>query len=236
MIWIVSQRLLFVHNPKCVGTSIHKALLTQFPDATVGWGRHYDAERDEIKDMAHLSVREARVHLGLTGSFRSFGFVRDPYARFISSYLHFKHWNPDHASLTPEELAFDLLDEARIRTDWRFVHFAPQYRFFYEGKRRVVAHIWKVEDLPQAWREVQKEFAIDSDLTQENRLGYESFEPMSTALTGRINTLYARDFALFGYTAKPGQLPARRTRDYYARFARLLPERRGLDISDAAEL
>jgi hypothetical protein len=236
MIWIAPRKLLFVHNPKCAGTSIHKALLTRFPDAAVGWGRHYDATRDEIKDMAHLSVREARTYFGLSGSLRSFGFVRDPYARFISSYLHFKHWNPDHASLTPEELAFDLLDEARIRSDWKFIHFAPQYRFFYEGRRCVVSHVWKVEDLPQAWHEVQREFSIDTILTQENRLGYEYFEPMSAALIGRINSLYARDFALFGYPVKPGAMPKQGKRDFYARFARLWPERRGLDISDAAEV
>lgn len=235
MIWIASQRLLFVHNPKCAGTSIHKALLAEFPGAAVGWGRHYNVERDEIRDMAHLEAREARAHFGLTGSFRSFGFVRDPYARFISSYLHFKHWNPDHASMSPEELAFDLLDEARIRGDWKFVHFAPQYRFFYEGRRRIVPHIWKVEDLPQAWQQVKREFSLQSELSLENRLGYEYFEPLSAMLIGRINSLYARDFALFDYPVKPGTVPKHRKRDFYARFARLWPERRGLDISDAAD-
>jgi hypothetical protein len=236
MIWIASRRLLFVHNPKCAGTSIHKALLAQFPEAEVSWGRRYDMERDDIKDMAHLGVPEARSHFGIDGAFRSFGFVRDPYSRFVSAYLHFKRWNPDHASLTPDELAFDILDEARIRSDWKFVHFSPQYRFYYEGTRSVVSHIWKVENLPEAWREVCKQFSIEADLRGENRGGYEYFEPLSRALIGRLNVLYARDFALFGYKMKPGTPPGRSARDFYSRFVRLWPERRGLDISDAADV
>lgn len=238
MIWIESRRLLFVHNPKCAGTSIRTALLNQFPEAEVAWGRRYDVITDDIKDMAHLTPREAALHFGLQKPFRSFGFIRDPYARFMSSYYHFKHWNPNHESLTPEELAFDLLDEARIRSDWKFIHFAPQYRFFYEGTRRQVQKVFRFEDMPSAWAEAQRAFAIDEGLTIENRLSSRFFEPMSEALIARINFLYARDFALFDYTPRPVKKQKRTEkggRDYYGYFARLWPERRGLDISDAAE-
>ena len=235
MIWIESRRLLFVHNPKCAGTSIHTALLKQFPDAAVSWGRRYDVLDDDIKDMAHLTPREAVLQFGLQKPFRSFGFIRDPYARFMSSYYHFKHWNPAHGSLTPEELAFDILDEARIRSDWKFIHFAPQYRFFLEGKRCVVDHIWKYEELPGAWQEAKREFSIDADLTVENQLALRYREPMSDRLIARINFLYARDFALFGFAPKRAKRQGAKGRDFYGYFAKLWPERRGLDISDAAE-
>jgi len=236
VIWIESRRLLFVHNPKSAGTSIHAALLRQFPDALTSWGRRYDVVSDDIRDMAHLTPREAALHFALSQPFRSFGFVRDPYARFMSSYYHFKHWNPGHESLTPEELCCDLLDEARIRSDWKFVHFAPQYRFFYEGTRRVTDKVFKFEDLPFAWSQVQREFAIDADLTVENRLASRFFEPMSENLIARINLLYARDFALFGYTPmRVKKKQAAKGKDFYGRYARLWPEHRGLDISDAAD-
>jgi hypothetical protein len=235
VIWIESRRLLFVHNPKCAGTAIHNALLKQFPDAAVSWGRRYDVLTDNIQDMAHLTPREAILHFALKQPFRSFGIIRDPYARFMSSYYHFKHWNPAHESLTPEELAFDVLDEARIRTDWKFVHFAPQYRFFLEGRRRVVTHVFRYEDLPKAWPEVKREFSLDKDLCVENRLAERFIEPMSDRLVARINFLYARDFALFGYVPQRVRRQPARGREYYSRYARLWPERRGLDISDAAD-
>lgn len=235
MIWVQSRRLLFVHNPKCAGTAIHHALLKQFPEADVSWGRRYDVLKDDIEDMAHLTPREAAIRFGLQSPFRSFGFIRDPYARFMSSYYHFKRWNPAHSSLTPEQLAFDILDESRIRSDWKFIHFAPQYRFFYEGTRCVVDEVFKFEDLPFVWSAVRRQFAIDTDLTVENRLASRFFEPMSENLIARINLLYARDFALFGYLPLQAKNHAANGREIYSRYVRLWPERRGLDISDAAD-
>ncbi len=233
MIWIEARRLLFVHNPKCAGTAIHKALTAQFPDAKATWGRRYDAARDAIFDLAHMRLGEARAHFALTQPFRSFGFVREPYARFVSSFVHLRHWNRDYAGLTQEELAFDLLDEERIRFDWKFVHFAPQYRFFYEGGDRAVSHIWKVEDLPSAWNEVQANFSVSAPLTVENRLD-EPAPPLSEAVVARLNLLYARDFALFGYRLRAAD--ARPQRTLYAKFAKLWPERRGLEMTDKSEV
>ena len=60
-------------------------------------------------DMAHLTIAQVRKRLGKDESFRSFGFVRDPYARFVSSYLHLKRWSADHRALTLDELVFDSL-------------------------------------------------------------------------------------------------------------------------------
>ena len=233
MIWIEARRLLFVHNPKCAGTAIHKALTGEFPGANATWGRRYDAARDAIFDLAHMRLEEARAHFALTQPFRSFGFVRDPYARFLSSFVHLKHWNRDYAALTQEDLAFDLLDEERIRFDWKFIHFAPQYRFFYEGRARAVSHIWKVEDLPSAWDEVRKNFSIAAPLTVENKLDA-AVPALSDAVIGRLNLLYARDFALFDYKKRPAD--ARPTPTLYAKFAKLWPERRGLEMTDKSEI
>ncbi len=233
MIWMKARRLLFVHNPKCAGTAIHKALTAEFPDADAMWGRRYDCARDEIRDLAHMRIGEARAAFAIDGAFSSFGFVRDPYARFLSSYVHLKHWNKDFAALSQEELAFDLLDEERIRFDWKFVHFAPQYRFFYEGTTRAVSHLWKVEDLPAAWDEVRAKFAVAAPLTVENKLDAPA-PALSEAVIGRLNLLYARDFALFSYAKRAGG--AREPRMLYRKFAALWPERRGLDMSDKTDV
>jgi Sulfotransferase family len=233
MIWMEARRLLFVHNPKCAGTAIHKALTAQFPDANAVWGRRYDASRDEIRDLAHMRIGEARSAFAIEGVFSSFGFVRDPYARFLSSFVHLKHWNKDFTALSQEELAFDLLDEERIRFDWKFVHFAPQYRFFYEGTARAVSHLWKVEDLPAAWDEVRAKFDFSAPLTVENKLDAPA-PALSEAVIGRLNLLYARDFALFGYATRPGG--TREARTLYRKFAALWPERRGLDMSDKMDI
>jgi hypothetical protein len=235
MIFIPSQRLVFIHNPKCAGTSIHKALVDRFPDASAFWGRRYDAGKDAIIDMAHLTIAQAREEIGHGETFRSFGFVRDPYARFASSYLHLRRWSPEHRALSIEELAFDLLDEERIRFDWKFIHFAPQYRFFYEGTRRGVDNVWKAEELPAAWQELERTFAIDAKLASENRGDLRDAAPLGDAVVARINQLYARDFAYFGYAMRPSRGKPGPARGPYVAFLDLWPERRNLEMTDASK-
>jgi len=235
MIWIAEKNLIFVHNPKCAGTAIHKALMTRFPKAEEQWGRRYEAARDTIIDLAHMSLSEGRAQFGLDADVASFGFVRDPYARFLSAWRHLKHWNRDFAQIAPDELAFDVLDEERVRHDWKFVHFAPQYRFFFEGPRRAVTRLWKTEALPAAWGEVERAFGFEAPLPYENSLGKGQSE-LSDALVARLNLLYARDFALFDYPLRRTRAPASRGRELYAKFVRLWPERRKLDMSDKSEI
>jgi hypothetical protein len=235
MIWIPSERLVFIHNPKCAGTSIHKALVDRFADARAFWGRRYDARRDAIIDMAHLTIAQAREEIGGDAAFRSFGFVRDPYARFVSSYLHLKRWSAEHRALSIEELAFDILDEERIRFDWKFIHFAPQYRFFYEGTQRSVDRVWKAEDLPTAWSDLRAAFSVDAALASENRGDLRDAAVLGDAALSRVNQLYARDFALFGYAMRPSREKPKPARGPFAVFSDLWPERRNLQMTDATK-
>jgi len=234
MIWLPAQRLVFIHNPKCAGTSIHAAL-KRLPGAQAFWGRRYDVAEDAIIDMAHLTIAQARKRLGKDETFRSFGFVRDPYARFVSSYLHLKRWSADHRALSMDELAFDILDEERIRFDWKFIHFAPQYRFFYEGKERTVDRVWKTEDLPRAWDEMCREFSVDAKLASQNRGDLRDTATLSPAIEARINQLYARDFKFLDYPMRSTGAKPRPARGPYTAFVELWPERRNLDITEASK-
>jgi hypothetical protein len=234
LIWIAARRLLFIHNPKCAGTSMHAALARRYPDAVATWGRRYDVERDEIHDRAHMSVSAALAHLGEgAGALKSFGLVRDPYARFVSAFLHLQRRCPAFRGLSIEEVAYDVLDEERIRLDWKFIHFAPQYRFFYEGNTRLVDHLWRVEELPQKWDDLCSTLDIDVSLSSENRRDLREQVGMNAAVLGRINRLYARDFAFFGYPKRSGTVLAEREREPYPLYADLWPERRDLDITSA---
>jgi hypothetical protein len=234
MIWLPAQRLVFIHNPKCAGTSIHAAL-KRLPGAQAFWGRRYDVAEDAIIDMAHLTIAQARKRLGKDETFRSFGFVRDPYARFVSSYLHLKRWSADHRALSMDELAFDILDEERIRFDWKFIHFAPQYRFFYEGKERTVDRVWKTEDLPGAWDEMCREFSVDAKIASQNRGDLRDTANLSPAIEARINQLYARDFKFLDYPMRSTGANPKPARGPYTAFVELWPERRNLDITEASK-
>lgn len=144
--------------------------------------------------------------------------------------------SPDHRALTIDELAFDILDEERIRFDWKFIHFAPQYRFFCEGTKRTVDRVWKTEALPGAWDEVRAEFSVDAKLVSENRGDLRDTASLTPAVEARINQLYARDFMLFDYAMRPSSAKPKPARGPYAAFVDLWPERRNLDISEASKV
>lgn len=213
---------------------MHAALTRRYPEAVATWGRRYDVARDEIHDRAHMTVTAALAHLGEdAGALKSFGLVRDPYTRFISAILHLQNRAAAFRGMTVEQIAYDVLDEERIRLDWKFIHFAPQYRFFYAGNARLVDHLWRVEDLPQEWDGLRRTLDIDVTLPSENRRDLRDHVPLNAAVLGRINSLYARDFAFFGYPMRSGMVSGERERTPYPRYADLWPERRDLDITSA---
>ena len=232
MLWIPERRLLFIHNPKCAGTAVHNALLAAFPEAQAFWGRAYERKTDRIVDLAHLTIADAPRMLPEIeeATVKSFGLVRNPYDRFLSCFAYFKNWNAQFERLSPEELVFDVLDEERIRCDWKYIHFAPQYCFFYRDGRRAVDHIYYLEDLPHAWDRIRRDFGLAADLRRENESDAAEKVTLSERLIGRLNCLYARDFAYFGYDKRPARASV--VRRPYPAFSKLWPEHRGLDISD----
>jgi hypothetical protein len=232
MLWIPQRRILFIHNPKCAGTAIHNAIYSQYPNCKTYWGRFYSRRLDRVLDLTHLTIQDAASLFGLRSPLRSFGFVRNPYTRFLSSYHHFKRHNPHYENLTIEALALDLLDEERIREDWKFVHFAPQYRFFFIDNQQQVDYLWRVEDLPAVWRQVQEAFGFKRQLDAENTNMAIASDGMPVAVCHRINQLYARDFQLFRYdVAHSGHIPNQLS-PIYPQFVALWPEHRSLDASD----
>lgn len=137
------DRFVFIHNPKCAGSSFRHQIAHLHDDATTFWDIHFNHHLGLHLDHAHLRVWELRAFHGdllerLRG-YRSVVFVRNPIRRLASAIVH-------HIGAYRPELQFadcdrrdqiaivdriiDELTIERIITDYRYVHFSPQRWFF----------------------------------------------------------------------------------------------------------
>ncbi len=234
MIYLPHQRAVFVHNPKCAGSSMVAALDQAFPERTRLWGRFYLPQQDLVRDVSHLRLDEMRQFLPAE-QFPvelTFGVVRDPYTRFASAFKHFKKHSGCDPRLTVEQFMEQHFNHNTLRTDWRFVHFAPQYTFFFRSN-------WCCADLLGRF-EALDEFAdtLSARLGKAVKLGNENVGDayaidLSDNAIATINHYYANDFAYFGYALRTPTPRARVLGDQglYRQFEALWPVERGLEIS-----
>lgn len=219
-----SYGFLFVHNPKVAGSSLRKILL-EYNDSDIEmWHQRYIPALSRLVDMSHLSADELSVVLNdygmadAEGLFR-FGFVRNPYSRFLSGMREFgRRFGIDFNSMTKDHRHAWIvanLTPSSIRYDWCFSHFRPQHYFFFEGHRRKADFIGRYHELYDDWATVRALLNIkDTQLPKERFESGEAkvdpnewFNPETIAV---INSLYGNDWILLApyFTEKMiGSLP-----------------------------
>lgn len=232
MIYLPNQRAVFIHNPKCAGTSLVIALERMFEEdqRRKFWGRSYLPEHDAVRDLAHIKVSELRAFLPTEPVDFTFGMVRDPYERFVSALKHFRTYSGRDDKISPEAFAERYLNHALIRNDWRLVHFAPQYTFFFSGQRCTVDLVGRMEEMDRFLTALSRRLGCDIYLAKEN-VGTNDVVELSDDLIATINHFYARDFAYFGYPMRTPAPGARvlGDREVYSSFEALWPEERALE-------
>jgi hypothetical protein len=212
MIYSVEKRFLFIHNPKVAGTSVRKALQKYDSSGEKYWRPYYVEKYDRIVDRAHIQASEYEVHSleEISDRFFTFGFVRNPYERFLSAWEEFKlqHNLDDYEDIN--DWAIANINEIAVRYDWRLIHFCPQHYFFYVGQKCVADFIGKQEFLNQDWLRVQNIIGVNEPLGHFNKkrdsVQSRLTDILSEETISLINKIYAKDFLYFNYPmhdAKP---------------------------------
>ncbi|MBU2958921.1 sulfotransferase family 2 domain-containing protein [Paracoccus sp. 1_MG-2023] len=158
---IISQRheFVFVHIPKCAGTSVRTQLVKCDPDhvAMAEVGEHPVLGKI---DFGHVPLSKLRAHFpenyDALERFTSYAVVRDPLARFGSSLrqMLWRYSNRPMTLIPPEELrelTLKMLDDIAAELDDpsnQFIFFARQRDFIYDGDRRMVDHLIPMELVP----------------------------------------------------------------------------------------
>ena len=209
------KRFIFLHNPKAAGSSIRCALAKYDDRDNFYWDHEDNVRLSRVVDKAHITLDDFSVYpdAPLVEDYFVFGFVRNPYSRVYSAFLEKNsQWG------VTEDVDFNQfvqteLNEINIRFDWNFVHFCPQFYFFYRGGKCQADFIGRFEsvkrdypralnlanldaegDLPYLNRRTT-DAGLSGDTPQLNEY-LDKYDPDSLRV---VNRLYDRDFVYFGY-------------------------------------
>ncbi|SPH24273.1 hypothetical protein DEA8626_03323 [Defluviimonas aquaemixtae] len=192
-----NHRAIFVHVPKCAGT----AITTQLPIAH----GHRSAEFLRWKDPA------------LFDACFTFGFVRNPYDRFVSAFHYLRSdktsrrdaaWGLQFLGRYKGfgDFAEAMLEPARRRPVLGWLHFLPQTYFLCDRKNRVIVDfVGRQERFAEDLEEVNRRAGfslVNQRVRAVKRDDYRTFYTPDTARL--IEEIYADDFEVFGFLRETG--------------------------------
>lgn len=194
------NKYIFVHIPKCAGTSIEKCLLEHE-------GNHVELATDgrpalsllsrEIKEDYLLDI-ESKQHYKLDmydqdkqEQYFCFTFVRNPWSWAVSDYLYHKHRRP-----VP---VFDVWIQNLSKQELFLYHMDPQVSYINNN----INYIGRVEHMDTDWKYITNRlFGCDITLPEENKCwkqyDYKQFYCSKTRDV--VANLYKDDIMRFGYT------------------------------------
>lgn len=198
----IFNRCIFVHIPKTAGTSVLRML----------------TDTNRILRMSSRSMSQKHIgwesfmqyHSNWYEHFFKFTFVRDPYARAISTYRYLLSGGNGRDDLALrdwisamctsfEDFAFRVLTKDRIH---EHALFRPQYTFIFDitGTCRV-DFVGRVESFDNDVKYVADQLGIVfSDTPRENvSVGHIHSTRLTPAARERVYELYSKDFELLKY-------------------------------------
>ncbi|WP_413875748.1 sulfotransferase family 2 domain-containing protein [Albidovulum sp.] len=205
---IISHRFqtVFIHIPKCAGTSIRETLVQADPDCQRMWGWRWMARHQRYGDSAHVPLIDLQPQvMNAVRDYTVIALTRDPMTRFISAiHQHFMQHEYRRKLPVPEFLR--ELDSTNIRYDPAYVHFCPQHYFIYISTKRFVDHVLRIEDpdwpaqmkailVRQGFPESRLDFPVRNKSEDENQ------PQLSGVDLDWFYRLYKRDYELLGYDA-----------------------------------
>jgi len=190
------KNLIFIHVPKCAGTSVSDSL-------NMSLLGHYTAEKRVAQQPKH-------PHIGERG-YTSFAIVRNPWDRLVSAYEYCQMKVSSHYKVTHEdyhilgncsfEKTIEIIDTHRhiLKHPGWFDQY--DWIYGYDDKQKV-DKVFKYENLNQELpRYLKDNFNIDLNLSllnKSNRTDYKKY--YNELLIEKVRKIYYRDIVTFGYT------------------------------------
>ena len=209
------HRCIFVHIPKCAGTSIESALSMHVDKKDVGIvpdrDRYFDAEHLWGNRAQHFTIHQIREHMEPEAfeAYFKFTFVRNPWDRFVS----FVAWKQNRKGEKkwiegkyPEKsefyVALGRLLLSRLTGKKVHLHLKEQWRYVCDADGRLMMDfVGKFENLEDDWARVCEQLGINRPLEKRMRSKHHEYPAYYNFLTRRlVGWLYRRDVRLFGYT------------------------------------
>lgn len=196
MVLSENQETIFIHVPKCAGTSV-KSVLRQ-------WGFKLillDVQVDDVKSGFYKHGTAARMHRHIEPAqwARSFKFAvcRNPYDRLFSGWNYARKKAGVQVSF--EYFVRHLKTYRSYWIDWHCV--MPQLQHLLIDGACVADHICRFEDLERDFEVVRKRLGqTEPPLPHLNPTAHGSYrEHFTRELQDRTFEMFAADFEFFGY-------------------------------------
>ncbi|MEM1130450.1 MAG: sulfotransferase family 2 domain-containing protein [Pseudomonadota bacterium] len=213
------NQFIFIHVPKCAGTTVTRALspLTTFRDLELGGTKYGEALQDLFSSRFGLRKHSTAAQIKTKAPphiwrrFFVFAFVRNPYARAFSTYRFLQRWvdGPHHGLVAALDFEGFLHSDALLSGDIEIaqpqVHWLAPEGVLVPG----VDFVGRVEDFTD-------DFSFVLSVIHRKRMVWEgerhdnlSTEPdewrshMTRTVRTRIEDFYAADFDLWDYRTLP---------------------------------
>lgn len=205
------RKIIFIHIPKCGGTSVEDLLWPnpdQRTERNLWMGVKYPFWRPirnkyQTGGLQHLTADNVRKHVGdkTFNSFYKFAFVRHPVSRLISQFKYLQKRDDLKRLLKIKgEVSFtDYLD--RI-SEIEHVQWLPQASFLLDPDgKQIVDDIFKLEDLNDHVLELTERTGTDFSLLQRKNTTSDISSPeVSRADLKKIEEMHHTDFMLLEYS------------------------------------
>jgi hypothetical protein len=189
--YFTQTRSIFIHVPKCAGTSVGNAL---YPNAAVG---HKTASWYQAKYPQQYN------------DFFTYAFTRNPWDRVVSAWSFLKECTDSkhdgkwadflNTFSSFDDFVFTWLHPENIT---RQIHFAPQHLYICDNLGGIsLDYIGKLETINDDFNHIAKSIGVNAELKQLNRSRNDNYKTYYNDKTAEhVAKVYARDIQLFGYT------------------------------------
>lgn len=204
---MISDRLgcIFVHIPKCGGTSLEDVIWPGPRDEAELWMGFVDRyhNRYQTGGLQHLTARLIREAVGPArfAACWKFALVRNPFDRLVSQYAFMRH-RPDLRDFIGMAADDDFATYLGLIARRRHVQWMPQHEFLCDAEGRImVDFIGRFENLAADARAILARLGLGAVALQHANRGERGdwrayYGPAERRM---VETLHARDLDLFGY-------------------------------------
>ena len=211
------EKFVFIHNPKVGGMTFRTALAKYDTRDNFFFEWKAIEGTEDFLDMAHITIFQLykfypQIAVEIDSYFR-FGFVRNPYYRFLSAVSqHLKLGdgrsrsvilaNPDLFYGVASGLAEAVLFPQVVESDFKLVHFRRQSNYFWHKRKRWIGAVMKLEELNLSAPDNVRHWlgnSFDTSLNRTEQIESYNLDRLSKAAMRSISDFYAPDFDRFDY-------------------------------------
>ena len=189
-------QIIFIHIPKCAGTSVWSALqMEPTPNNLISF------EEPVLQHLLPAQLKGKYITETVWNSYRKITIVRNPYDRIISDFFWLRSKSRFLQVRSFDDflnLAEKVVTEKRFSDNVYFDHFYPQH-FYFEGIQ--YDDVLRVENLQSDFEKLRVKYGLPHRLPLINK-GKPPVLRLTSRQQERVYDLYQRDFDQFGYDTK----------------------------------